>query len=81
MSDLVDKMWSRRQHLGLTQEELATRAGYCVNTIIAWENERASWLDRLNDWCEALGVEIDLRPVADVPNNGKRPRRRRAAKR
>ncbi|WP_295068678.1 helix-turn-helix transcriptional regulator [Ruminococcus sp.] len=49
----------RRMRLGLSQKELADKAGLCLNTIYNLEaNKGAAKLETYEKVCKALGIKI-----------------------
>ena len=62
---LIAQLRTERQRQGLTQAELAAKAGYSRNAIYFVESgRRGVRLETIADCAEALGLEIALAPKA-----------------
>ena len=60
-NELVNLLRQIRKDAGVTQEGLASVAGFSLNQIYNWENAIASpTLDNAIRWAAALGYEFDL---------------------
>jgi transcriptional regulator with XRE-family HTH domain len=73
------RLQALREQAGISQTELAKRAGISVDSVQNWEQERTKpRLDALGQLAAALGVSLDmlvLAPEAKGPRK-KRPRGR-----
>ena len=64
---LIAQLRAERQRQGLTQAELADRAGYCRNAIYFLESgRRGVRLETIADCAEALGLQITFTSKAAV---------------
>lgn len=66
---LGQQIKGRRKALGLTQAELAHRAGVSRATLIAVEQGSVTQTDTLRVVAEALGVQLTLQQGAPAPEN------------
>mgnify|MGYP006057309619 FL=1 len=61
MNSIVKLLREIRIEKKISQESLATRAGFGINQIWNWENgQTCPTLDNAIAWAEALGYEFDL---------------------
>lgn len=59
---VIRSLWDIRRERRITQKELAESTGYGRRTIISWEAfTRMPSLRALEDWCEALGVQLSVK--------------------
>ena len=60
---VIQQLRQLRINQGVTQEQLAAKAGYYRSTVERWENGKHSPSDRaLTDLAQALGYDLVLRP-------------------
>ena len=61
MNPIVKMLREIRVEKGISQQQLATRAGFGINQIWNWENNQTRpTLNNAIAWAEALGYEFDL---------------------
>lgn len=61
MNPIVKMLREIRVEKGISQQQLATRAGFGKNQIWNWEHgQTCPTLDNAIAWAEALGYEFDL---------------------
>lgn len=54
------KIYKFRLSLGIMQKDFAKKAGFCVGTIIKWENGKIiPYVKSLKQLCDAFGLDSD----------------------
>jgi DNA-binding XRE family transcriptional regulator len=70
---LIQKLYQRRMALGLSQTMLARNIGIDRATLNRLERGKSfPGLLILEDWCEAIGIKIELSESADMANRAVR---------
>lgn len=61
---IIVRLRQRRKALGLTQNDVAIRAGITTQAISSWENlDRSPNSAYLLKWAEAVGVDFETIPL------------------
>jgi Helix-turn-helix len=64
---IIEKLVARRHELGISQNELDMRIGVAFGHVGKWEcGMRSPAPHSLMLWCQALGLEIELKVAAHV---------------
>lgn len=58
---IIQRLWDLREREGITRDELAKKMGYHPVMLARWERGEATpSLQRLRDWCQALGADLKV---------------------
>lgn len=64
---VIQKLIDARIAQNVARVDLAESTGYHVMILGRYERgETTPSLQRLTDWCNALGFELDIRPIEDA---------------
>lgn len=70
---LIEQLRLRRESLGISQEELTERCGFCEKQIAKWETGlRQPSGFHLSIWAESLGMMVLAGPTNTLPSEQKR---------
>lgn len=65
---IINRLAAIREQRNVTRPDLGERVGYHHVQLGRYERGEATpTLQRLADWCEALGLELDVRPKQPKP--------------
>jgi transcriptional regulator with XRE-family HTH domain len=58
---ILERLRAERERQGIDRMELSQALGYDYSAISGWErSERTPSFRALMDWCDALGVKLDI---------------------
>lgn len=58
---VIQRLWDLREREGITRDQLAEKLGYAAVLIGRWERGEATpSLQRIKDWCQALGADLKV---------------------